>query len=512
MASTNGTSVDQSASPDDPTNDNNENGLSVREQRQVRRASARSEAVRQRTNHDRLLTEFQPDAVEIETRSVPGGARWTLYVVVSLLISAIAWSCWAEVDKIVTAQGKLITVDPPVVIDTSVAAQIRTMNAEFGDRVRAGDILATLDPTYPEADLKQLQGRIESLDASIARLIAERDGLEFNPPKASSDPNFAMQRSVFVRRKAEFIARQREFEANERKFTIQLANNETQLKLDELALVKYQSIRDTTARLVKKGAKSQQDLDGIELQMGTAEKTARAAMGRRQEFAKEIEAIEAQNDAFEATWQAELIVQLADASQQRKDAEQELAKVVHTNSQVELKVPTDLPQEEFFVLEVADVSVGSVSKPGEPIFRLVPLDGLYEAEVEVPGKDISLVREGTRQQFEDSTLARGSQVRIKLASFPYQKHGTIDGVVRKISEGSFEKDKNAAMLDPLAATMYRTRVEMINPEGLRNLGKNFRLMPGMTVTAEIKVGKQRVIQYFLYPLLRYLDEWGREPT
>ena len=235
MAPTNGTSVDQSASPDEPTNEDN-NDLTVREQRQMRRESARSEAIRQRSNHDRLLTEFQPDAVEIETRSVPGGARWTLYTVVALLISAVAWSCWAEVDKIVTAQGKLITVDPPVVIDTSVAAQIRTMNAEFGDRVQAGDVLATLDPTYPEADLKQLQGRIESLDALIARLNAERDSLEFDPPQADSDPNFAMERSVFVRRKAEFIAKQLEFEANKRKFNVQLENNETQLDIDKRGL------------------------------------------------------------------------------------------------------------------------------------------------------------------------------------------------------------------------------------------------------------------------------------
>jgi HlyD family secretion protein len=111
-----------------------------------------------------------------------------------------------------------------------------------------------------------------------------------------------------------------------------------------------------------------------------------------------------------------------------------------------------------------------------------------------------------------STLPRGSQVRIKFDSFPYQKHGTIDGVVRKISEGSFEKDQNAAMLNPQAATMYKTRVELIDPTALQKVGNNFRLMPGMTVTAEIKVGKRRVIQYFLYPLLRYMDEWGREPT
>lgn len=487
------------------TEDNQNDELTAREKRKLRRQAARTEAVRQRRNQDRLLTEFQPDAVEIETRSVPFGAPMTLYTVIALLTATVAWSCWAEVDKIVTAQGKLITINPPVVINASVAAQVRTMNVEFGDRVVAGQVLATLDPTYPEADLRQLRGRIASLDALITRLKAERDGLDYNPSGLQTDPNAALERSVFIRRKAEYEARIREFEANQRRYTVQLENNETQIAIDREGLAKFDDILKTTRRLVKKGARTQQDIDGLILRMGETKKTLEAAIGRRKELPKEIEAISAQIVAYRATWQSTMIAELAQATLQRNEAEQELAKVFHTNSQVELKVPVDLAQKEFFVLEVADISVGSVSQPGQPIFRLVGLEGPYEAEVEIPGKDISLINEGTREQFEASELPKGSQVRIKLASFPYQKHGTLDGVIRKISEGSFEKE------GPQPLTMYRTRVEMIDPDALQNVGKYFRLMPGMTVTAEIKVGKQRVVQYFLYPLIRYLDESIREP-
>lgn len=512
MASTNGSGVDQSATPEEPTpQENQESGLTVREQRKLRRENARIEAIRQRSNQDRLVTEFQPDAVEIETRSVPFGAPMTLYTVIALLLTTVGWACWAEVDKIVTAQGKLITVDPPVVIDTTVAAQIHAMNAEFGDRVVAGDVLATLDPTYPEADLKQLEGQIAGLEARIARLSAERDGEDFNPPEAVTNPDFAIQRSVFLGRKTEYDANIRQFETNIRKFKGQIAGNESQIKIEREKYVLLNEEMKTTLRLINKKAGTKRDFTRVKLAKADVEKTLEAAIGQREELAKEIELISAQIEAYKATWHSELIVQLADDMQRRKESEQEKAKVIYANSQVELRVPTDLPQKEFFVLEVADVSVGSVSSPGEPIFRLIPLDGLYEAEVEIPGRDISLIQEGTREEFEQSKLPKGSQVRIKLASFPYQKHGTIDGVIRKISEGSFEKDQNAALINPEAATMYRTRVEMINPDGLQKVSKNFRLMPGMTVTAEIKVGKQRVIQYFLYPLLRYMDEAVREP-
>ena len=46
---------------------------------------------------------------------------------------------------------------------------------------------------------------------------------------------------------------------------------------------------------------------------------------------------------------------------------------------------------------------------------------------------------------------------------------------------------------------------------LRDVPRNFRLIPGMAVTAEIKAGERTILSYFLYPLLRGLDESIREP-
>ena len=152
---------------------------SVPDQRARRRREHRVEQQRRRSNHDRLIDEFQPDAVELERRAVPGGARWTLYTVAALIVSAIAWASWAEVDRIVTAQGKLVSVEAPVLIDSKIATPIASLNAKFGDQVSAGFVIATMDPTFSDADVKQLEVRRASLQAVVARLKAERDGVEF---------------------------------------------------------------------------------------------------------------------------------------------------------------------------------------------------------------------------------------------------------------------------------------------------------------------------------------------
>ena len=99
---------------------------------------------------------------------------------------------------------------------------------------------------------------------------------------------------------------------------------------------------------------------------------------------------------------------------------------------------------------------------------------------------------------------------VKINAFNYQKHGFLSGVVRTISEGAFEQ-KQGQNQQASGMANYRGRVDLLQPVQLDNVPDDFRLMPGMTASAEIKVGKRRVIEYFLYPLLRYLDTGLREP-
>jgi hemolysin D len=37
-------------------------------------------------------------------------------------------------------------------------------------------------------------------------------------------------------------------------------------------------------------------------------------------------------------------------------------------------------------------------------------------------------------------------------------------------------------------------------------GRKEQLKLGMTVTAEVKVGKRRIIEFFVYPLIKYMNE------
>ena len=491
----------------------------VKEQRLRKRTEARTEGIRQRESNNALLTEFQPDAVEIEHRSVPGGARWTLYTVVALLIAAVAWSSWAEVDRIVTAQGKLITTQPDVIIQTAVTTPIRTMKARFGDQVNAGEVLATLDPTFSNADLKQLRSKSSDLRCKIARMTSEKDGVDFSIAGHEDDPDWLLQRQVFVERKNEYAAKINEFAADSAKLTIQRQNNLVEIDQKKAAYDDYLKYEKTIERLAKRGSKSTEDMLSRRLQTNQAKTDYINLKSRSRELVQEVDTLKARREFYAAQSRAKVVSDLALAVQELNQTTEELSKAVRSNELVELKVPDDLPFKRFVVFEVADRSVGSVLRPGEPLFRLVPIDVPLEVEVEIAGRDISKIRAASKEQItnamqalgsdRDPDLPEGSRVSVKLASFPFQKHGTLDGVVRTISEGSFEK--NAANGASTGVTMYKARIQLEDSAMLDDVPDNFRLMPGMTTTAEIKVGRRRVIEYFLYPLLRYQSESIREP-
>jgi HlyD family secretion protein len=83
-----------------------------------------------------------------------------------------------------------------------------------------------------------------------------------------------------------------------------------------------------------------------------------------------------------------------------------------------------------------------------------------------------------------------------------------------VSENSFTPDKGEQRpgepRNDARPAFFRARIALDKPE-LRDVPADFRLIPGMTTTAEVKVGTRTVISYILDPIVRLFDEGLREP-
>ena len=441
--------------------------------------------------HPRLIAEFQSDAVEVEQRSPPRFARLTLYCVLALIVVAVTWASVSQVDMIVTAQGKLVTMRPNLVVQPLETSVIREIHVKAGDRVNRGDLLATLDPTFSQADHDQLRNRVAAFDASIARLRAELAGSDYVVTNFG-DADAVLQHKMFLQRKSARDAQMQNFDA-------QIASAQANLKTaqnEETVLVQrldnMRSIESMRSTLMDKEVGSKLNfLLSRDARLDVESNLARVR-GNIADYTHRVDKARADQKVFAEDFRRTAYQDLVETLTKRDSASEELKKVELRRQLIVLRAPADA-----IVLEIASRTIGSVVREAETLFVLVPRDVPLQAEVNVEGKDVG-------------QISVGQSVRIKFEPFPFQKYGTGTGVVRVISQDSFAPDPKAEAARRAIVPYYRVLVDLSDVQ-LRFPGDRVQLIPGMAVTAEMKVGQRSVISYFLYPLLRGLDESIREP-
>lgn len=434
------------------------------------------------------VREFQSDALEIEQRRPPILARMTLYGVVLAIGMSIWWASVSRIDEIVVAPGKLVTSEPIIVVQPLETSIIRSINVGQGDVVRSGQVLAELDPTMTAADAGQLRTQVGAHDAKIARLEAELMAEVYLPPPRASEDEIT-QGLLAKQRAASHAAKLADYDAQIAHAEASLAAAGNEIAVLERRLAGLDEIERMRSSLADSGNGTHLAfLEARDLRFDTEAVIARTN-GQQAEAEQLLLQLRAQRQNYVEEYRRLALEELVKTREERAAALEDLKKAELREAMVNLVAPADSA-----VLEVARRSIGSVVQAAEPIFTLVPLNVVLEAEVTVAAQDIGHI--GT-----------GDPARIKFDAFPFQKHGTLEGEVVSISQDSFARE-NAVL--PEGAVFYKVRLA-VGEVSLRNLPEDFALLPGMTVSAEINAGERSVISYFLYPLIRGLDESLREP-
>lgn len=440
--------------------------------------------------------EYQPDAVEIEHRPVPDRVRWVLYIILVTVVAAIVGAIIFQVDRIVVAEGSLITTEPTITIQPLNTAVIRSIEVQVGDRVAKGQILANLDPTFASADLSQLSRRRLTLATQMRRIEAELSSSQFLAAPDEGDDG-VLQEQIFRQRKQIFT---RNRQLNDEKIaTLQARKtlNEVQKRGLTQQLNVLRDMEGTVGRLP-------QGSDEYRIRLLEAQKNRKLAASDIERLQAEQQVISHELQQAESEWNRfvdERIGELLEKEVQIKSEFDKISEEINKAKRLHDLVRMRAPQDSI-VLRLAERSVGAIIQQAEPLITLVPLNSRIEVEVQVQPKDIGRIR-------------KGDNVRIKLDAFPFQKHDTLPGEVRVISEDAFITANSSPLSvargdESSMASYYSARVRLLSTM-LKNVPEGFRLMPGMRVQAEIKVGTRSVISYFLYPVIRALDEGLREP-
>ena len=438
-----------------------------------------------------VISEFQSDAVELEERVPPRVARMTLYTITAFLIATVVWASVSSIDEIVVAPGKLVTTQPTIVVQPIETSIIRTIDVKAGDVVKAGQTLVTFDPTFTQSDVDQQRSRLAVLDAQVARTQAELDGADY-AKLAGPSAEEQLQVELFGQRQAYYLAQLQNFD---QQIAVQKAAIDSSQTQDAVLANQSETlaqIESTRQALYDKQNGSLLDLLNSRNARLDVDATRAQIAGSGAEAEHAVAKLEADRQAFIQDYRRTTMEQLVDFRGKRDEAAQELKKMELRRNMVTLTAPADA-----VVLEMAAKSIGSVVREAEPVVTLVPVDVPLEAEVSVNARDIGQV-------------AVNDEARIKLDAYPFQKFGTATGTIRTMSRDAFTPDAASGAQGAAALPYFKARVPL-DAASLDTKEGPMHLLPGMTVTAEIKVGTRTVISYFLYPLLRGLDDSIREP-
>ncbi len=430
---------------------------------------------------DAAIRAFQDDLDALVAEPAPMILRLWPALGAALVALLVGVAAFARVDVVVTATGRLATEAPPVVLQPMDRAVLRELPVRAGDKVRAGQVVAVLDSTFTTADRDTLAAQLRSLVAQRDRLEAELAGTALPSP---ADQDAVLQGQVLLQRGAVHAAR---LAAQDAELAALMAARDGERRSSSgltAQLAVAAEVEAMRSRLMEAQVGSRIALLGARSGRLEAEQALQRHAARLEELELRIAARGAERDAYLRDWQRQIVEELARLRPELARVDEQLGKAARMDSLTLLRAPRDA-----VVLETARRAPGSVIREGEAVVVLVPIDAPLVAEVGLRSADIG-------------RLAEGDPARLKVDAFPWRRHGALDGTLRSVSRESYPDNAGGALHRGHVAVSTGAFARM--PDGAA-------LLPGMTLSAEIKVGTRSVLDFFLEPLLRGLDESLREP-
>ena len=434
---------------------------------------------------DARETEFLPSILEVtETPPSPVG-RAVLWTLVALLVAGAIWICVGEVDEVAVANGKVIPVGNVKIVQSQNKGAIKELDVKEGDYVEEGQTLVVLDTTKTQADVDQLKKQAAYYGMTVARLQAEMQDAPFTPPQ---DPEGLLEQKDIDAQVTLYESRRAKLAADQEKNLAAVQQAAASVEGSEAQLQKYRALQnvaqekeDRLNELMQEDAISYFQL--LEARATRVEYQRNADATEKSILEQQGKLAEAQDNfaTTDSAYRQETMSQLVEAKRQLNAIQEELKKADETNQQSEIVAPIS-----GRVNQLAVHTLGGVVSEGQALMMIVPDDATMEIEAYADNKDIGFIQQGQTAE-------------VKVETFNFQKFGMVNATVDEISPdaGSNVQDKE---------TYQKYRLTL----GLENDDSGIDLTPGMNVSAEIKIKKKKIIDFFLDPFRKYKDEALRE--
>ena len=451
-------------------------------------------------NLSKQALDFAPSILAIQARPASPLPRVMLYTLLALFVLIVLWAIFGKVDVVAVAQGKLVPQSYLKIVQPAEAGIVKEILVKEGDTVGQGQILMRMDAQLQDSDTKMVEAELKQRQLQIRRIDAELSG---NPliMKAGEDmTQFRQIQSQYQSHRQAFEDALAQEQALLTKATEDYqAARQTETKLRDV-LPAFKEQEQAWAKLHKEGYAGrllalERERERIEKE-GDLKTQAFAAEGLKASIAQSQKRLA----QITSNYKQQLHNERVEAQGQLDKVQQEVAKQRHKQTLLELKA-----SQAGKIKDVATHTIGSVVSPGTILLTLVPIDEPLQAEVMINNDDVGFVHEG-------------QSVKLKLAAFPFQKYGMVEGKVTHVSADASDNQQqktntgqgsNGNDNTNTTSAGYKAIVTL-NKQALTASGKTFNLAPGMQVAAEINQGKRTIMEYLLSPVQGVFQEAARE--
>ena len=420
--------------------------------------AAKNSKIKGMNEHEK---EFLPAVLEVTETPPSHAARLLTYMIMLMFTVLILWSVLGKVDIIATATGKLMPASNIKTIQTLTDSEIEEIYVQEGQYVKEGQDLIKFNQTEVLANIRRIKNEMRALEISIARqkaLLTDNPEDNFTYDQDIDEYLVKMHSGLLKSQMTEKAAKIGVLEGQIAK--AEKEKETTQAEIDRLAKL----LPSVTERIEKKKILVDQKLMARltfleqEEELTNLQEQRKVQLKKIAETEANIESLKKELRQYLAEFDKNLMQELTETREKLESYQQELIKYEEALKRTVVKAPLS-----GYVQQLVYHTKGGVVETAKPIMNLVPEDYKLEAEVMILNKDIGFVRPNQEDAVQDEKLG----------------------------------------------LIFKSRLTLLDNK-IKADGQVVRLIPGMSVTAEVKTGKRRVIEYLLSPVMKYLNESMRE--
>lgn len=437
-------------------------------------------------------TEFMPDATAAWLESPPAASHWLLWGVAAFFLTALIWAAIAEVDQIVSGQGKVIPSSQVQLVQNLEGGIVSAIHVKAGDRVEKGQVLMQLDPTRFSSQFEEGSARDLALRVRIARLSAEATSLPFSAPEDLEREH----PELVANERAVHRSRGLELESNLVVFRQQRSQKEQELRevqarqrqlADSLALASREL--ELTRPLVGQGAASHVEVLRLDRAVNELRGELESSRLAEPRVLSAIEEARGKIAGIHAQFRAEASRELSLARAEQAAASAANVGLADRVERTQVRAPAA-----GIVKQVKVATVGGVVQPGVELMEIVPAEDRLLVEGRVKPSDIAF-------------LKVGQPASVRLSAYDYSIYGDFDATLEYIGADTVVPDPATTGRD--AEPYYEIRVRT-NSNTLRGQDRPVTILPGMEATVAVRTDKRTILQYLMKPLIKTRQNAFRE--